>query len=62
VAIPLLAIAMVESSFVALLVPPVGAASLAEPCVPSTRETAIVLATITAPANEEGAAAFVVPA
>jgi hypothetical protein len=53
---------MVESSFEALLVPPVGATSLVEPGVPLTRETAIALAAITVRTNEEGAAAFAVPA
>jgi hypothetical protein len=53
---------MVESSFLALLVSPVGATSLVEPSVLSTREAAIVMAAITVRANEEGAAAFAVSA
>ena len=53
---------MVEPSFAALLVAPVGATSLTEPCVPSTRETAIALAAITIRAYEEVVAAFAVSA
>lgn len=61
-AIPPLAVAMVEPPFGAQLVTAVGATLLAEPYVPATRETAIVLAAITAPTQEEQGAAFVVPA
>jgi hypothetical protein len=53
---------MVESSFRALLVPPVGATSLAEPCVPPTRQTTIALAAIAVPAYEEVLEAFLMPA
>jgi hypothetical protein len=52
---------MVESSFDALLVPPVGAPSLAESCVLSALRTAIGLAVITVRAYEEELAAFVMP-
>jgi hypothetical protein len=61
-AIPPLAIAVIEPPFDALLVTAVGTTSLAEPCVPATGETAIVLAAITAPAQEEQGAAFAIPA
>jgi len=61
-AIPPLAIAMVESPFGALLVTAVGATLLAESHLPATGETAIALAAITAPAQEEQSAAFAVPA
>lgn len=61
-AIPPLAIAMVEPPFGALLVTAVGATLLAEPCMPATGETAIALAAIAAPTQEEQGAAFAVPA
>ena len=61
-AIPPLAIAMVEPPFGALLVPPVGAASLADPRMPLTAETTVALAAITADAKKECRAAFAVPA
>jgi len=61
-AIPPLSIAMIESSFAALLVPPVGTTVLAEPGVVSTRQTAIALAAITVRAYEEAVVAFAVPA
>ena len=60
--IPPLAIAMVEPSFGALLVPAVGATSLTEPREPATGGAAIVLAAITAYAQDERDAAFAVPA
>ena len=53
---------MVEPTFGTLLVTAVGATLLAEPCVPATGETAIALAAITAPTQEERSAAFAVPA
>jgi hypothetical protein len=61
-AIPPLAVAMIEPAFEAPLVTAVGAPMLAEPCAPATGETAIVLAAITAPTQEEQGAAFAVPA
>lgn len=57
-----LAIAMVEPPFGALLVTPVGATPLYEPCAPATGETTIALAAIATPTHEEQGAAFVVPA
>ncbi len=60
--VPSLAIAMIEPPFDALLVTAVGTTSLAEPCVPATGETAIVLAAITAGTQEEQGAAFAIPA
>ena len=60
--IPPLAIAMVEPPFGALLVTPVGATSLAEPCVLAAGETAIALAAIAAGTQEEQGAAFAVSA
>ena len=57
-----LAIAMVEPPLGALLVPAVGAASLAEPRMALTAETAVALAVITADAKKEFGAAFAVPA
>jgi hypothetical protein len=60
-AIPPLAIAMVEPPFGALLVPAVGAASLAQPRMPLTAETTVALAAITTGAQKEFGAAFAVP-
>lgn len=60
--IPPLAIAVTEPPFGALLVTAVGTTSLAEPCVPATGETAIVLAAITAGTQEKQGAAFAIPA
>jgi len=60
--IPPLAIAMVEPAFGTLLVTAVGTPSLAQPRVPATGQTAILLTPITARTNEEECAAFAVPA
>ena len=61
-AIPSLAIAMIEPSFGALLVPAVGTASLVEPRRTPTGETTVALTAITAAAQKELGAAFAVPA
>lgn len=61
-AVPPLAIAMVEPPLGALLVPAVGAASLAHPRMPFTGETAIALAAIATGAKIKFGAAFAVPA
>jgi hypothetical protein len=62
VAVPPLAIAMVEPPFGTSLVTEVGAASLPEPRLPLTGETTVALATITADAQKEFGAAFAVSA
>lgn len=49
-AIPLLAIAMVELPFQALLMSAVGTTPLVEPCMPLTGETTVAMAAITADA------------
>ena len=61
-AIPPLAIAMVEPPLEALLMPPIGAPSLAQPRMPLTDEATVALAAITAGAKKEFGAAFTVPA
>lgn len=61
-AIALLAIAVVETPFGTLLVTPVGAASLAQSCVPPTGEATIPLAPITAGAQEKQRVAFLIAA
>ena len=61
-AIPPLAIAMVEASFGALLVPAIGAASLVHPRMPLTADATVALAAITTDAQKEFGAAFAVAA
>jgi hypothetical protein len=61
-AVPSLAIAMIEPSFGALLVPPIGTAALVEPRTLPTDQTTVALAAITAGAQKEFGAAFAVPA
>ena len=60
--IPPLAIAMVESSFEALLVTAVGAAALAESRTSLTGGTTVALAAVTTGAQKELGAAFAAPA
>jgi hypothetical protein len=60
-AISFLAITMVEPPFGALLVPAVGASSLADPCKLLAVPTTVALAAITTDAEKELGAAFAVP-
>lgn len=62
VAIPLLAIAMIEPPFGALLVPAIGVASLVKPRTLATRGTTVALAAITSGAQIKLEATFAVPA
>jgi hypothetical protein len=61
-AISSLAVAMVELPFGALLMPAIGAASLAHPRMPLTGDTTVALSVIATDAQKEFGAAFAVAA